>query len=121
MLGTSYKNTGYNIVEDLKKSLKDQITFLGDIENPYPWMKACNYVLVFSDFETYGLVSKEAHILGKPVVFTSYPTAREQFIEGIDSWYTEDTPKIKDYPHFDYTDVNQESVLKRWEELINED
>lgn len=77
--------------EDIKntliRNLRNKVVFLGEKDNPYPYMRQADYILCLSDGEIYGLVSEEAHILGKQVIFNHYETANDQFINGFDNWF----------------------------------
>lgn len=118
--GVPFNDEGAQIQVDVEKTLKHRVVFLGEIANPYPIMKQVDYVIVPSTFETYGLVSKEAHILGVPVIFNRYETAKDQFIEGFDQWIDSFDFKRPTH-HHDYVDTEKQSVVARWEELINAD
>lgn len=120
VIGGAYRCNNTQFIErKVIKALGKQVRFLGEIANPYPYMARAKYVLVFSDFETYGIVSKEAHILGKPVVFNRFATAEDQFIPNFDMWIDE----FKDAPSrpLEYRDTEKMRVFARWEELINGD
>jgi CDP-glycerol glycerophosphotransferase len=63
------------IYEKLKKKvidlgLEDRIILLFGVSNPYPILKACDYFVLSSFYEGFGLVLAEADILGKPVIST---------------------------------------------------
>ena len=66
----------------LKKMVKEKkvdknLMFMGNMDNPYPYMKNADIVCVTSDYETFGIVALEAIVLGTPVVTTNYPSAKE--------------------------------------------
>lgn len=119
ILGEPYNDEGETIQANMKALLGPRISFLGNKPNPYPYIRDAEYVLVLSDFETYGMVSKEAHIVGTPVVFNRFPTAELQFEEGVDQWLDEFEPKSS-IPFF-YADEEQERTLQCWEELLHAD
>ena len=59
-------------VEELinKYKLNDYIKITGYVENPYPYIKACDIYIQPSYHESFGLTIKESVILGKTVVST---------------------------------------------------
>lgn len=60
------------LYEDLVKKyhLEKDITFFGMKENPYPYMKEADYVILTSDYEGFALIYQEAIILNKPIIGT---------------------------------------------------
>lgn len=67
-----------------KLGVDDVITFLGATSNPYPYIKACDIYVHPSRYEGKSIVVREAQVLCKPVIITSYPTARSQVNDGVD-------------------------------------
>lgn len=61
----------------------DCFTILGKKTNPYPYIKACDIYVQPSRHEAFGLVIKEAKILGKPIVCTDFDGADEQIENGV--------------------------------------
>ncbi len=51
---------------------------LGNIENPYPYIKDCDIYVQPSRYEGYGIALAEARVLCKPIVTTDFYGAREQ-------------------------------------------
>lgn len=66
------------------QNMEDHVIILGKKENPYPYMKACDFFVLPSHFEGKAIVVREAQILGKPVVITDFPTAKCQLKDGFD-------------------------------------
>lgn len=56
--------------------MQDTFFLLGKKENPYPYIKNCDYFCLLSYFEGYGMVLEEAKILNKPIIITD-TAARE--------------------------------------------
>ena len=54
-----------------KMNIQNTFIFLGKKENPYPYMKKADYILLLSNYEGYGMVLEEAKILNKPVIITN--------------------------------------------------
>ncbi|MCK4258766.1 MAG: glycosyltransferase [Halanaerobiales bacterium] len=59
------------------------VDFVGKKTNPYPYMVMADYVVMFSDFESWGLATTEAKILGTPVLITNYSSAYEQIEDDV--------------------------------------
>lgn len=63
---------GYDKLVKLGEELgiQDRLILLEKVSNPYPIVKACDYFVLSSFYEGFGLVLVEADILGVPVVST---------------------------------------------------
>ena len=60
-----------NLQKLIKKlGVEDSFVLLGKKDNPYPYIKCCDYVALLSYFEGYGMVLEEAKILNKPIIVT---------------------------------------------------
>ena len=59
------------------------VRFLGQMENPMPYVAAADIVVIPSRFEGWGMTLSEALVLGKPVVATDLPVFREQVTNGV--------------------------------------
>ena len=62
--------------EEYKKMVKNyklekHIIFLGKKENPYPYFKVADCILLSSDYEGYPVVFTEAMVLNKPIITTN--------------------------------------------------
>jgi len=62
----------------VENEIEDKIIFLGQIENPYPYIKQCNLYLQPSRYEGMPITVEEAKILEKPIVACDYLSAEEQ-------------------------------------------
>lgn len=127
-------NTEEQVME-IKNMFKDdeKVIFLGYQENPYKYLKICDYNVLLSDRENMSLSMIEAKILGIPNIVTDFESAFEEvtdmqngFIlsrENTDS-YKERVPQIvkekqrlKDnLKNFKY-DFGK--IIDQWENLIN--
>lgn len=116
VLGAPYRKEDELIVERVNKALGKKVEFLGEVANPYPFMRNADYLLSLSDFETYGLTTKEAHIIGTPVIFNRYETANDQFIKGADQWLDEYDP-THEADKINYED-DTKLIYKSWEALL---
>ena len=67
----------YNLQKQIDSlNLTESFILLGKKENPYPYIKNCDYFCLLSYYEGYGMVLEEAKILGKPIILTD-TAARE--------------------------------------------
>lgn len=57
--------------------------FLGEMKNPYPYIKQSNFTILPTRGESFGLVVVESLILHKPVVVCEYPALKEIFQDGV--------------------------------------
>jgi glycosyltransferase involved in cell wall biosynthesis len=64
--------------------MEDYVILLGKKDNPYPYIKACDVYVQPSRYEGKSVTVREAQVLCKPVIVTSYPTARSQVRNGVD-------------------------------------
>ncbi len=56
--------------EIVRKEKLNNVTFFGAKKNPYPYMKACDYLILTSRYEGFPVVYNEAIILDKPIITT---------------------------------------------------
>ncbi len=81
---------GYGGDEQLIKSriaeekVEKNVIVLGKKENPYPYIYACDFYIQPSRYEGKAVTVREAQILHKPVIITSFPTADSQLKNGYD-------------------------------------
>lgn len=103
--------------EILKNKYKDNsnIIFTGELENPYPYMKWADYLLVFSKRDTWNLTITEASSLGTPIICGDLPVFKEQVIDGVNGYFY--TPEVwsKKIPKFK---PNIRSDYKKWFTLL---
>ena len=64
--------------------MQDRVIILGKKDNPYPYMRACDLYVQPSRSEGKAVTVREAQLLGKPVVITSYATSASQLENGVD-------------------------------------
>ena len=72
-----------------KSKLQDNIIFLGQKQNPYPYFKIADCVVLTSDYEGYPVVFLESMVLNKPIITTKVSDYEE--IEGKFGYTTEKT------------------------------
>lgn len=81
---------GYGTDENLIKEkiseagMENNIILLGKKDNPYPYIKQCDFYVQPSRFEGNAVTVNEALILGKKVILTDYSTAHGQVENSID-------------------------------------
>lgn len=67
-----------------REGMQENVFLLGKKENPYPYIKACDWYVQPSRYEGKSVVVREAQMLCKPVIVTNYPTAPSQIQQGVD-------------------------------------
>lgn len=67
-----------------QNSMNEVVKLLGKKENPYPYIKACDFYIQPSRFEGKAVTVREAQMLGKPVIITDFASAQSQLIDGFD-------------------------------------
>lgn len=72
-----YKNEFKKIVKNYNR-YKEYFEWFGFLDNPHNIVKQCDYSVLLSDDETWGLVLSEAMILGVPCISTDFEVAYEQ-------------------------------------------
>lgn len=72
IMGGNSRNNGYQKLKEKieQLGLQENVILLLAVSNPYPVIKACDYFVLSSFYEGFGLVLAEADILGLPVVST---------------------------------------------------
>lgn len=62
----------------IDERMENNVILLGKRDNPYPYIKACDWYIQPSRYEGKSVAVREAQILGKPVIITDYPTSASQ-------------------------------------------
>jgi len=78
-VGDGQDSTKYKKMAE-EYNVEEQITFFGRKENPYPYFKIADCVILTSDYEGYPVVFLESMILNKPIITTKVSDYEE--IEG---------------------------------------
>ena len=109
------------------------VIFLGYQENPYKYLRICDYNVLLSDRENMSLSLLESKILGIPNIVTDFESAFEEVTDGENGFILsrEDTISYKNriqeilskkqilkdnLKDFKY---DSEEILNQWETLIN--
>lgn len=112
------------------KGLKEYIIMLGSKENPYPYFKISDSIILTSDYEGYPVVFVESMVLNKPIITTDVSDAEvdiagkfgivtektEEAIYEAMKNFIENSYEIKQT--FDPEEFNEE-ILRKIEEVIN--
>lgn len=115
----------------IKNNLNKVIIFLGRKQNPYPYYKLCDAVVLSSEYEGYPVVFLEAMMMNKPIISTEvsdyedlkvkYGIFKEKSTEGIYlamKEYLDNGFEIKE--QFDYQYFNN-NVYKIIAKIINDE
>ena len=108
--------------------LQDHVVMLENVSNPYPIVKACDYFVLTSHYEGFGLVLAEADILGVPAISTDIagprgfmkkhggvlvPDSEDGIYQGLHMLHNGEVKPM----NVDYDLYNQESV-QEFEDLL---
>ena len=85
-----------------QEKVEDSFFLLGGKDNPYPYIKNCDYFALLSYYEGYGMVIEEAKILGKPIIITK----------------TASIEAVKDYEKSLVIPNNEEDIYKYLRNLL---
>lgn len=92
IIGDGFENKA--IMESLEDmNLKDKVTLLGEMTNPYGYMKAADVLLIPSISEAAPMVIDEAAFLGTPVLSTATVSAHEMIKEKDIGWVCDNSVK----------------------------
>jgi len=69
--------------------LQSYVYFVGNKQNPYPYIKNADLFVLTSKYEGMPMVVSEALILGIPVITTRYASAEEQIKQGVNGYITD--------------------------------
>lgn len=67
-------------------NVEDNFILLGFTNNPYPYMYEADVIVHFSRFEGRSVAIDEALALGKTILVTNYPTAKDQIEDGVNGY-----------------------------------
>ncbi|MCD8386758.1 MAG: glycosyltransferase [Bacteroidales bacterium] len=73
--------------------MEARVKLLGKKENPYPYIKACDWYVQPSLYEGRSVTVQEAQALGCPVIITDFPTAKSQLSDGHEGWIVPMAPR----------------------------
>ena len=78
IIGDNYYKDKYNEIRDKFKVFDDKFVWLGFMDNPHNIVSKCDYSILLSDYETWGLVITEAMLVGTPCITTNFKASFEQ-------------------------------------------
>ena len=73
--------------------IEQDVCFLGEQANPYPFLRACDVYLQPSRFEGKSIAVDEAMVLCKPILLTDFSTAADQVTSGENGLIVPMTPE----------------------------
>lgn len=73
--------------------VREQVVFLGERANPYPFLKDCDVYLQPSRFEGKAIAVDEAKALCRPILLTAFSTAADQISSGENGLIVPMTPE----------------------------
>lgn len=134
IVGGNYYKEEFERIHKLYEEFKDNFEWFGFIDNPHNIVKQCDYSVLLSDDETWGLVLTEAMIIGTPCISSDFPVAFEQIKDGKNGIILSnlDTDSYKDrindiienkdkykkaVSKFCY---KNETILRKWADLFND-
>ena len=134
VIGGNYYKEEFERIHKLYEEFKENFEWFGFIDNPHNIVKQCDYSVLLSDDETWGLVLTEAMLLGIPCISSDFEVAFEQIEDGKNGIILscDDTESYKDRINDiiknkeKYKNAVQEycyennSILGKWDELFNE-
>ena len=134
VIGGNYYKEEFERIHKLYEEFKENFEWFGFIDNPHNIVKQCDYSVLLSDDETWGLVLTEAMLLGIPGISSDFEVAFEQIEDGKNGIILscDDTESYKDRINDiiknkeKYKNAVQEycyennSILGKWDELFNE-
>ena len=85
-----------NIIKEkiVEYKMQDYVILLGKKNNPYPYIKQCDFYIQPSRYEGKAVTVREAQILEKPVIITRFPTSKSQLEDGVDGIIVEMDNKL---------------------------
>lgn len=122
VIGDGPDRTGLERLRE-KLNLKNEVEFLGYMENPYPIMKQCDALVLLSKYEGTPVTIDEAMVLGIGIVAPAIGGIPEQ-VRGYSNCILLDVSEMEkvflnwnflEKVQFDYRSSNLEKIKKLWE------
>lgn len=128
-LARRYKTRSFAVV-GLASNSHEYLTYLLSLpnvdlieatQNPFPYIKNSDFVIVPSKFETWGRVITEALIIGTPVISTNFESAYEQIQHGVNGYILDmELNGISYCDKLKIQPLNYKSNWEDWEETIGD-
>lgn len=134
VVGGNYHKEEEEEIHNAFEEFKEEFVWFGFIDNPHPIVKQCDYSVLLSNEETWGLALTEAMTLHVPCICSDFEVAFEQIQDGKNGIILAREAKsykdkvseimngkgkykeaVKNYFY------DNEKILKEWEKLINEE
>ena len=133
IIGGNYYKDEFNRIKKLYEEFKDNFEWFGFIDNPHNIVKQCDYSVLLSDDETWGLVLTEAMMIGVPCITSDFKVAFEQikdqnngiilsneapetYSKRIDDIITNKDKYKKAVKNFKY---KNDAIIRKWDEIFN--
>ena len=133
IIGGNYYKDEFNRIKKLYEEFKENFEWFGFIDNPHNIVKQCDYSVLLSDDETWGLVLTEAMMIGVPCITSDFKVAFEQikdknngiilsneethtYSERIDDIVTNKEKYKKAVKNFKY---KNDAIIRKWDEIFN--
>ena len=99
------------------KGMQKYITLLGYRANPYPYIKNADILVQTSEFESFGMVLKEAFICGTAVITTNFEAAKEVVDDGKNGFIVEKSAEAIAYKIIEL--IKKPDILQKLNEYIS--
>lgn len=133
IIGGNYYKDEFNRIKKLYEEFKENFEWFGFIDNPHNIVKQCDYSVLLSDDETWGLVLTEAMMIGVPCITSDFKVAFEQikdqnngiilsneltdtYSERIDDIINNKEKYKKAVKNFKY---KNDAIIRKWDEIFN--
>ena len=133
IIGGNYYKDEFNRIKKLYEEFKENFEWFGFIDNPHNIVKQCDYSVLLSDDETWGLVLTEAMMIGVPCITSDFKVAFEQikdqnngiilsneltdtYSERIDDIINNKDKYKKAVKNFKY---KNDTIIRKWDEIFN--
>lgn len=78
-----------NLLRQARKlGVEEELILVGQLENPYPYMRACDVYVQPSEYEGYCIALAEARLLCRPIAVCDFAGAGEQIENGVTGFVT---------------------------------
>lgn len=133
IIGGNYYKEEFDRIYKLYEEFQEYFEWFGFIDNPHNIVKQCDYSVLLSEDETWGLVLTEAMILGVPCISSDFPVAFEQINDGKNGIILNSKEPISYQNRIDDIVKNKDKykkavsaftyknndILRSWEEIFN--
>ena len=133
IIGGNYYKDEFKRIKKLYEDFKENFEWFGFIDNPHNIVKQCDYSVLLSDDETWGLVLTEAMMIGVPCITSDFKVAFEQikdksngiilsneetttYSDRIDDIISNKDKYKKAVKNFKY---KNDAIIRKWDETFN--